>query len=127
MSKHTPGPWKTKDMVTGWIVGPGTIDGPSYVADVHRHTDGMTDAEAEANAALVSAAPEMLAALEAMLRAHEDGTFGVDGEQGRTLARDAVAKARGDATHKPTPRHADGCHLGGILWPHECDCREGEP
>ncbi len=58
-TKHTPtsGPWSIEQPVRrgAWIYGP---DG--YVA----LTCGNTDEEAEANARLIAAAPDLLAALE---------------------------------------------------------------
>lgn len=80
---HTPGPWATDD--DGYIIAPGRglIGYPARVPDSD---------ERGPNARLMGAAPELLAALEALLDAIEDQrvTHG-DCNQGRA----AIAKARG--------------------------------
>ena len=97
---HTPGPWHTG--------GVNPISAPViYAADgfavadatvYHRHHDGQT----AANAALIAAAPEMLAALrvahEALTDAAEDGEFWRENAPAdlATLAA-AIAKAEGRA------------------------------
>lgn len=65
MSAHTAGPWNAVECETGsgWTVGPRRTDGVDYVADVHRLTSGRTDAESDANAHLIAAAPDLLKAL----------------------------------------------------------------
>ena len=63
MSKHTPGPWtadRTHDDVVMVDAGSG-----SAICDVYGDYSG----EREANAALIAAAPEMLAALRRLLKA----------------------------------------------------------
>lgn len=98
--KFTPGPWSAR-LVSRFAEGEGgaaAIDsaGWSELATVYQHCTG---AEAgEANAALISAAPELLASLTRLL-AHFDGTQMADPEAfpgiAETLreARLAVAKA----------------------------------
>lgn len=54
MSKHTPGPWGLVRHEDTWLVGPGIV-----IDD--------TAEEDEANARLIAAAPELLAALERTL------------------------------------------------------------
>lgn len=63
--RHTPGPWeiaRTSDMEI-FIRHPSDIEGrkPGYFAEVRRFTSN--DAEVEANARLIAAAPDLLAAL----------------------------------------------------------------
>ncbi len=109
MSKHTKGPWEA----CGWrLWGGGTIycrvrpagqeDGPTtLIANCWgREADPddflRPDAESEANARLIAAAPDLLAALETLLNATND----VDGLRGcseRDLAAKAIAKAKGGA------------------------------
>lgn len=94
--KHTPGPW-----VVGVTVDRTHGDWPVF------RLRGLEDpnpdgAEVQANANLIAAAPDLLAALEAMDRYFfiEDHTEDGDPEAYRALyeqARAALAKARGDA------------------------------
>jgi hypothetical protein len=74
MSAHSQGPWNLESVPTGWLVGPGDIEGRNYVADVHKHVPGkgISDEEAKANARLIAAAPELLSACRAALRLLED-------------------------------------------------------
>ncbi len=95
---HTPGPWSFRhgDFNTEGDNGHGSITatcefGPWYIAKIE------TMPGDEANARLIAAAPDMLAALKAMLPENNDDPinrgrppFGVC-EQ----ARDAIAKAEG--------------------------------
>jgi hypothetical protein len=105
MSKHTPGPWE--------LVGDGVIcqaEGYPVLAGrgLEEH-DYITAAEAGANAALIAAAPELLAALEGYLAYQPlDDRFDHCGNMNatqlserdryvkiRSAARAAVAKAKG--------------------------------
>lgn len=96
--KHTPGPWNLQHCDTGWTVGPNAQRRGDHVADVHEHQSGaMSDATAAANASLIAAAPDLLAACEAAIKA----TGGSEHWQGETrafllLAEAAVAKAKGE-------------------------------
>lgn len=87
--RHTPGPWKA-DPKTDWSPWPETfaiISSEGTIAwttsDAHRHDRNVADAH------LIAAAPELLAALADMVE-----TF--KGYQGLelTAARAAMAKAR---------------------------------
>lgn len=83
-TKHTAGPWMAKDGHGGSfdIVG----SGHDWVATVHNGHDAD-----EANAALIASAPDLLAALEAVLRVADRATDEFD------AARAAIRKARGEA------------------------------
>jgi hypothetical protein len=87
-AKHTPGPWQ-REVGAGrgaWIMGP-TKEWAALAC-------GDTDRRAEANARLIAAAPDMLAALkqvEAEMRAGFGSSFGETREQ----VRRAIAKAEG--------------------------------
>ena len=72
--KHTPGPWRIE-----WEMAHG---GLSVVATIHFHDD------TEANARLVAAAPELLEALQEIVRndPYRQSSAGV-------IARAAIAKA----------------------------------
>ena len=97
MSKHTPGPWFASALRThsaqgsrdGCDIGAddGTSVGIVYALDLWLPTEACRDGETEANAALVAAAPDLLAALEAMLLGNK--------HLAPELARAAIAKATG--------------------------------
>ena len=79
MSKHTPGPWTAREPNgpgMGWRVGPAWLG------------EAPWSEETSANARLIAAAPDMLAALELLLPYLEDCRM--DSE-----ARAAIAKAKG--------------------------------
>lgn len=104
MSKHTPGPW-----VIDWNVSRldvFSIDASKLVATLRRSTlsEGI-DQTAIANARLISAAPELLQALQSMLQwmpvypAGADGIVGGREAHAEAIkaARAAIAKATGEA------------------------------
>ena len=85
-AQHTPGPWKAVEAAynpPGWIWvqnGPGAL-----LADVHQNKNIPLEAR-NANARLMAAAPEMLAALE---------YYATDSSINGEVARAVVAKALG--------------------------------
>jgi len=90
MSKieHTPGPWYHSDPRTGRIC----IASKQMQIAVIPYLDD----EAEANAALITAAPDLLQALNALLNvdcASMAGMFCKDREKVQHQARNAIAKA----------------------------------
>lgn len=113
--KHTPGPWSLHEHMGGiWtteceeftahsaafgaveiLIGEifGTRYKPGYEANGHRRVSDFE--EIEANARLISAAPELLTCLQQLL----DGMVGVeDSDDGVLLrAREAILKATGAA------------------------------
>lgn len=98
-AQHTPGPWKVEVKESGEnIYSPfASIVGPR--AQVHwsagyntKEFDARSRAEALANAALISAAPELLQALEHVL------AYGEEYEWSESLHKEvsaAIAKATG--------------------------------
>jgi hypothetical protein len=95
MSKHTPGPWaaelwnnsSTDDI--GWTI---TRNG----SRVPTSTFDGDEAEAEANARLIAAAPDLLEALSAMLEQFNYNTItGIVHDESAAIAkaRAAIAKA----------------------------------
>ena len=84
-AKHTPGPWHINAPAS--VV---SIDG-LHVCDVNGY--GATDERKQADARLISAAPDLLAALEYIMAWDSDWTV----EQARTMARAAILKAKGEA------------------------------
>lgn len=93
MSKHTPGPWAATYKHLGdapFVVEsgqPGEPNGGCYMAECY-------GPDAEANARLIAAAPELLEALELLLFAPPSGC--VDHHAIDAKARAAIAKARGE-------------------------------
>ncbi len=103
MSDHTPGPWEVVDSQPR----PLRVDGPSGrpIALIVDTPGADVD---RANARLIAATPEMLAALRAFVEAADawareeagaetfyGGTFDGAPETPYRLARDAIAKAEG--------------------------------
>jgi hypothetical protein len=83
MSKHTPGPWLAREPNgpgMGWRVGPAWL-GEAPWSD-----------ETRADAQLIAAAPDMLAALEAVAETTWDGTTA---KMLREQVLAAIAKAKG--------------------------------
>ena len=95
---HTPGPWEVERR-TGqpdhWQVN-GVNDDPGFqwrgLAMIYTSGSWADDPEGLANAHLIAAAPDMLEALEDMLRANwPDGI-----DAARSQAAEVVRKARGE-------------------------------
>ena len=118
MSKHTPGPWLTEKVVAGKPpdrgVGIIAVDPEISRTEIRTPTRGIVawacgrvgqpSAETLANAHLISAAPEMLVALKAIVAA-DDAAMAELGQIGMEVsastrahterARAAIAKAEG--------------------------------
>ena len=93
MGKHTPGPWEVAYL---------DKNGQSVVKAEHievctcwHHCVGSIEKEMHANARLIAAAPDMLAALQAM-SAHYSGSLDHQPAYVK-LGRAAIAKATGEA------------------------------
>lgn len=94
MNGHTPGPWRISD--SSWVTNHRDIDAPTHGAlavVVWRMEEDERSPECEANAALIAAAPDLLAALEVAADALEMAEFFEKAAQ----ARAALAKARGES------------------------------
>ena len=90
MSKHTPGPWIFEERKTAFdILAPESV---YYVAEYLGVDCGVIDNMADAR--LIAAAPDLLEALENLLKVHE----GEGGTQYNSadMARAAIAKAKGE-------------------------------
>lgn len=94
MTKHTPGPWT--------YVGFGVVQPLSPQANGQKITTQCFGPDSEANARLIAAAPDLLAACHALMRAEVMQTEGK--RDGATMgqislaidaARAAIAKAKG--------------------------------
>ena len=93
MSKHTPGPWEIKrhfDSCYRYISAPEHIALAQVVWCVEEEERSPV---CEANAHLIAAAPELLEALENLLKVYE-GEGGAQHHAG-DMARAAIAKAKG--------------------------------
>ncbi len=96
MSEHTPGPWRVfKGGVSGRIIGIGELNGEG-VCDCGFGVWRGGSEEAEANARLIAAAPELLEALQKARNAldlvDDDSEFH-DVQSAREMADAAIAKA----------------------------------
>lgn len=112
MSNHTPGPWthlrmklgpKQKDRRCGFVInGPDTSEPlPVRVCDLRVPAGSGGFGEGKANARLISAAPELLAALVEIVGQENPNRWGYDAarkaldDDWRDRARAAIAKATG--------------------------------
>ena len=107
-TKHTPGPWRITSQ--GLLVS----DDNGMVLSIKNQGSLMTNAELQANYALIESAPEMLEALEDILQRLEDDLFlaGVPREQHkdqRHLKRlyKAIAKAKGQTSLSPQDKQGE--------------------
>lgn len=80
----TPGEWVAECVGSG-----GTYDNPIDVYEVHNGYRRIAEHILPADAKLMSAAPELLAALERFAK----GDYGIESVQ---IAKSALAKARGE-------------------------------
>lgn len=104
-AKHTPGPWLTarNECHAGGIA---TIhyclnnDWVEVWTDKWAEGDGLTNEVMEANARLILAAPELLAALKEFVHPHQSLPL-TEGER-RDMALAVIAKATGKAGSTPT-------------------------
>ena len=96
---HTPGPWAFK--MTGWQTNPAAVYSPrrpGAVACIPARTSVPLD-EQSANARLIAAAPELLAALETAYNQLatwiDSDAWDADDERALELIGAAIAKAKG--------------------------------
>jgi hypothetical protein len=101
MSKHTPGPWQFGTSSEGSFYKKNIAGADGYHVAL---TSSRDDSEVDANARLISAAPELLEALRELHtivnRAIHDGDWVVDGacdpDACMMRAEDLIAKATGE-------------------------------
>lgn len=100
--KHTPGPWRVERQNASPTTGEWMIAGanPGYLAEVRDCGSGC----AKANARLIAAAPELLAALELAVQHYDEWASAelphdLDEERLPWLApaRAVIAKAKGES------------------------------
>ncbi len=95
---HTPGPWDlysahpAEQYVDVPVENPTEDQSHRSLFRIH-HDDNVPQGEAEANAMLISAAPEMLEALERI--ADMDNAEGITAYQLAEIAQAAIQKAKG--------------------------------
>lgn len=87
-TKHTPGPWRVARKVSNCVVARGGLD---IIAQCDTIGEETRDTE-NANARLIAAAPDLLAALEFIL---VDQDSELDYET-RLIVRAAIAQAKGE-------------------------------
>lgn len=86
--QHTPGPWTANG---SWVVA---ADGPIVETVAYAR---VRSGEAEANARLIAAAPDLLVLAEEVAKEYEDAADWKDAiGRLQRLARAAVAKAKGE-------------------------------
>lgn len=95
---HTPGPWEANGTYVRKILPSGYTLPITRVYNQRHGSPGvepdMSLPEAEANARLIAAAPDLLAALEKLLHETDDGTQ-LCAREFAEAAHAAVAKAKG--------------------------------
>ena len=88
MTQHTPGPW--------FSIATSNI-GHNAVVDADGFTVCSPSPMGAGNARLIAAAPDLLAALEAFVGARKGDGNGWTLDSLEALAREAIAKAKGNA------------------------------
>ena len=93
---HTPGPWRSQGWVPTWAYIPVHGANHNLICSVYPHTaKGYTHDDAEADARLIAAAPDLLRACELALahvpRSDDAPDGGIHGFMER-----AIAKAKGE-------------------------------
>lgn len=102
MSKHTPGPWHLGfEEFDDWNHAITIVDDYDTPHDVFRGESGVSSEEAYANARLISAAPDLLAACKAIVacieQVNDDHPTGLYLGSEYQQAVMAIAKAEGAA------------------------------
>ncbi len=101
MNKHTPAPWKIDSQDRGVIIDSKSRDIAAmsiHAAMKNRSIESLDEKILEANAHLMAAAPELLAACEYVVRWHREHDSGEGELFGLDFVTDcisAIAKARG--------------------------------
>ena len=97
-TKHTPGPWNKTHFINHTVASIRTESGITVATAF-----GYDLEHTKANADLIAAAPELLAALEAIIGNSPEDKYGYFAahnamdDKKRNSARAAIAKARGEA------------------------------
>ena len=94
MSNHTPGPWEIKRHFDPCYKNISAQKHTELAQVVWCMEDEDRSPSCEANAYLIAAAPDLLEALQNLLKVHE-GEGGTQNHAG-DIARAAIAKAKGE-------------------------------
>lgn len=95
--KGTPGPWAVVGTCCDGVGADFDSGGHKSVCQRPVRTGGKLTDEYNANMHLIAAAPELLQALQRMLRAGQKQNWNERYESEMSLAREAVAKALGES------------------------------
>lgn len=106
MSKHTPGPWPWAYTGDGKriVIGKGLVEGPNGYEVAEVYSDDCPREVAEANARLISLAPEMAEALRMMC----DAADGLSVRGGALVGIDRVIDRTRDARALLAKLEAEG-------------------
>ena len=92
IAQHTPGPWEAKEYTNSRITGGYGVFARDSNIPIVEGAYGEDIATADANTRLIAAAPDLLAALEAVLDKPDDVTV----YEAIERARAAIRKAKGE-------------------------------
>lgn len=101
---HTPGPWALEDrqiVAPGGVVICDVLDSDDFPCVDDEDVEAC-DRECAANAALIAAGPQMLAALRRMVDAYEEHDFGDYGVSDRLYEAAQAARAAIQSATAPT-------------------------
>lgn len=96
MSKHTPGPWRINPRAATSIIsssGRGIASAGGYFTNTEE--PDRLESESIANARLISAAPDLLAALKLCKEQIYNPVYPEEAEHAKRIAESAIAKAEG--------------------------------
>ena len=98
MVKHTPGPWVVTTCADYWVAAEDGA-GIAHCGDIEWANHEVMQHEWEANARLIAASPDMLAALEAIEQFDLSWSNSMDTnvEGIKDIASAAIAKAKGES------------------------------
>lgn len=111
-AQHTPGPWVAKLEEAYYVTGPdlGRVAMMTHLKGPHGLSGRRSGEESAANARLISAAPDLLEALEKWLGPSDDPNAGWRGSGGdhEVYACEYCNAKHGDCTQIP---HSDTCPI----------------
>lgn len=95
-AKHTPGPWIINPYAERSVIAPRFATGPKAIAMLQGRIKGRDEIR-EANGRLISAAPDLLEALRAMVSAQHAGPISDGMLAAWKQGKSAIEKAMGGA------------------------------
>jgi len=114
MGAHTPGPWRIADDIHPSFL---KVDGPSFKLNVVMWAAHLGESDYQSRLAdlrLIAAAPDLLEALEDLIRNHKENKGEGLGIGPLIKAKAAIAKAKGEQpcmTPTPSQPSPSGCRL----------------